>query len=309
MLVTTGTHHGSFPETTKFVVPQNTEMMNGKQILLFGFSGFITIGLYVFARMINLSESVILCILMQWLGAMYGIYNHSERYYDFTGMLTYVVVLSYSVLFGEHFGVRNGLMTFLSLCWSVRLGTFLYQRIHNSNGIDDRFDKARDNAGLFFMFWTLQAYWTFITVVPVLLLNNHGELCLNAFSKRDGLGLLIWISGFTMEVVADHQKSVFKKNKKKMDKEFITTGLWQYSRHPNYLGEILIWIGTYVFASHGMNVWYKMVALCSPVFISFLLICVSGVPLLERKADKKWGNQKDYQAYKANTNVLIPFFY
>jgi len=129
-------------------------------------------------------------------------------------------------------------------------------------------------------------------------------------SKRVGfdifaiIGLIIWIFGFSMEALADMQKNRFNANPANKGK-FIQTGLWSRSRHPNYFGEIVIWIGVAVIALPVLQGW-QWVALISPLFVTLLLTRVSGVPLLEKKSDAKWGGQPDYEAYKQCTPVLIP---
>jgi len=118
------------------------------------------------------------------------------------------------------------------------------------------------------------------------------------------IGLLVWVFGFAMEVVADYQKSRFNADPKNKGK-FIQTGLWSRSRHPNYFGEIVLWIGVMIIALPVLQGW-QWVALISPVFVTLLLTRVSGIPLLEKKADQKWGGQADYEAYKRQTPGLIP---
>jgi steroid 5-alpha reductase family enzyme len=118
------------------------------------------------------------------------------------------------------------------------------------------------------------------------------------------VGFLMWVFGFAIEVSADAQKSRFNANPDNKGK-FIQTGLWSRSRHPNYFGEIMLWVGIAVIALPVLHSW-QWVALISPIFVTLLLTRVSGVPLLEKKADKKWGGQEDYEAYKKRTPTLIP---
>ena len=130
--------------------------------------------------------------------------------------------------------------------------------------------------------------------------NNHqkriGFICL--------IGVLVWAFGFSLKWLADSQKSRFSANPANKGK-FIQTGLWARSRHPNYFGEIVLWIGVAIIAIPVLQGW-QWVAMISPVFVTLLLTRVSGVPLLEKKADKKWGGQEDYESYKKKTPVLIP---
>lgn len=118
------------------------------------------------------------------------------------------------------------------------------------------------------------------------------------------IGLLLWAIGFAIEVIADRQKSAFRADPANRD-TFISTGLWSRSRHPNYFGEILLWIGVAVITLPVLQGW-QWVGLVSPVFVALLITRVSGVPLLEAKAEAKWGDQADYQEYRRTTPVLIP---
>ncbi len=118
------------------------------------------------------------------------------------------------------------------------------------------------------------------------------------------VGALVWVIGFAIEVTADAQKSRFNADPSNKGK-FIRTGLWSRSRHPNYFGEIVLWIGIAIIAIPVLQGW-QWVAMISPLFVTLLLTRVSGIPLLEKKADVKWGGQAEYEEYKKNTPVLIP---
>ena len=141
----------------------------------------------------------------------------------------------------------------------------------------------------------------FVIMIPALLfLSSDAEVTAISY-----LGLVVWIFGLFVETVADIQKFNFSKRGKG---KWIASGLWKYSRHPNYFGEILCWVGIYLFTFSSLSVAGKFLGLLSPVFISFLLIFVSGIPILEKYADKKWGKDKEYRRYKKRTSVLIPWF-
>jgi steroid 5-alpha reductase family enzyme len=183
----------------------------------------------------------------------------------------------------------------------MRLGTFLFRRIRKA-GKDDRFDEIKPFFVRFLMWWTIQGLWVTFTVATALVAittTNRKEL--DGFAL---VGILLWVFGFAFEVVADTQKSRFSANSDNKGK-FIQTGLWSRSRHPNYFGEIMLWVGVAVIAVPVLQGW-QWVALISPVFVTLLLTRVSGVPLLERKADRKWGGQDEYESYKKRTPVLIP---
>lgn len=189
------------------------------------------------------------------------------------------------------------------MTWAGRLETFLYGRIRKA-GKDDRFDDIKPSYIQFLNVWTIQGLWVTFTMAAALVAitsTNHKALDMLAI-----VGFLIWLLGFSIEVVADAQKSRFNANPENKGK-FIQTGLWSRSRHPNYFGEIILWVGVAVIALPVLQGWQWM-ALISPVFVTLLLTRVSGIPLLEKKADQKWGGQDDYETYKKNTPVLIPYF-
>jgi steroid 5-alpha reductase family enzyme len=196
------------------------------------------------------------------------------------------------------------LSTFVAI-WSIRLGWFLFTRIHNNNGIDSRFTTIKAFLPRFLMAWTLQGVWVFFTMLPVLMLHQASEDFV--FNVLDYIGIPVWIFGFTFEVISDYQKSAFRKLAENREK-FIHTGLWSISRHPNYFGEIVLWIGVALCAFGGLGMKPKAgFVFISPIFVALLLIFISGIPLLEQKADKKYGDNDLYQHYKQTTPVLVPF--
>jgi steroid 5-alpha reductase family enzyme len=177
----------------------------------------------------------------------------------------------------------------------------LFRRIQKA-GKDDRFDDLKPSFIRFLNVWTIQGLWvTFTAAAALVAITTTHRQALDAFAV---IGLLVWVCGFAFEVIADAQKNRFSANPANKGK-FIQTGLWARSRHPNYFGEIVLWIGVAVIALPVLQGW-QWVALISPVFVTVLLTRVSGVPLLEAKADKKWGGQPEYEAYKKRTPVLIP---
>ena len=234
----------------------------------------------------------------------------TERFYDLTGSTTFVVLTLLSLHWNwENVSLRRGILASLVLIWALRLGTFLFERINRDGGIDHRFTEAKKNPYRFAIFWTLQGLWVFITAFPVLLVQSldPGKKNSNlSLSSLDYLGLLIWLVGFGVEVIADNQKKAFKLNPKNENK-FIHTGLWSISRHPNYFGEISLWIGVFLVSMSEYTSKRQYVAIISPVFVASLLIFVSGVPLLEKSSDRKFGYLKDYQEYKRKTSVLVPY--
>lgn len=245
--------------------------------------------------------SVAIIFLIQWLAFIPAYYFQTEKFFDLTGSITYISVIIIAVAFGNAMDVRTMLLAALVVVWAIRLGTFLFRRIQKA-GKDDRFDEIKPSFIRFLNVWTIQGLWVTLTIAAALVaITTTARKELDLFTI---VGFLVWAVGFTIEIVADSQKSRFSANPDNKGK-FIQTGLWSRSRHPNYFGEIVLWIGVAVIAFPVLQGW-QWIALISPVFVTLLLTRVSGVPLLEKKADKKWGGQADYEAYKKRTPVLIP---
>ena len=152
------------------------------------------------------------------------------------------------------------------------------------------------------MTWTIQGLWVLMTAgMAFAALSSKNKLGLDAFAV---IGALLWLIGFIIEVISDKQKTNFKSNPLNQGK-FIQEGLWSFSRHPNYFGEIVLWIGIAVIAFPVIESW-QYFALLSPIFVIFLLTKVSGINLLERQGMKRWGGNEEYKNYIKNTSVLIP---
>ncbi len=239
--------------------------------------------------------------VIQWLAFIPAYKFQTEKFFDITGSITYITLVVLAVLFSPNLDTRSILLAALVIVWALRLGTFLFTRIKKA-GKDDRFDEIKP---LFFRFlnvWTIQALWvTFTAAAALVAITASTRKEMDCYSV---IGALIWLFGFIFEVAADTQKSRFNADPANKGK-FIQTGLWARSRHPNYFGEIVLWIGIAVIAIPVLQGW-QWVAMISPIFVILLLTRVSGIPLLEKKADKKWGGQEDYKAYKKKTPVLIP---
>jgi len=245
--------------------------------------------------------SVGLAFLINWLAFIPAYLLQTEKFFDLTGSITYISVTIIAVLLSPVIDGRSILLLTLVLIWAARLGTFLFRRIQKA-GKDARFDELKTSFIRFLSTWNLQGLWVTFTLAAALAAitsNIRKELSLFAL-----IGTLIWVFGFAFEVIADSQKSRFRANPENQGR-FINTGLWSRSRHPNYFGEIVLWIGVAVIALPILRGW-QWITLVSPVFVTLLLTRISGVPMLEKRADEKWGGQEDYEAYKEQTPVLIP---
>lgn len=257
--------------------------------------GAIAFGLPLFGL------AVALAYLIQWIVFIPSFLRQTEKYFDLTGSLTYISVTLLIFFLSPVRDARSFLLLALVLIWAARLGTFLYRRIHKA-GKDDRFDELKPSFFRFLNVWTIQGLWVSFTAAAAwVAMASANRAALDAFAV---VGFLAWAAGFAIEVVADAQKSRFSADPANKGK-FIQSGLWSRSRHPNYFGEILLWVGVAVIALPVLQGW-QWVALVSPVFVTVLLTRISGIPLLEQKADKKWGGQPDYEDYKKKTPVLIP---
>jgi steroid 5-alpha reductase family enzyme len=244
---------------------------------------------------------VALAFLIQWLAFLPAFLLQTERFYDITGSVTFITVATVAVVLGPAADARSLLLLAMVVVWAARLGGYLVWRIRKT-GTDVRFDAIKPSFVRFLNAWTLQGLWVTLTLAAALAAittSVRKELGPVAFA-----GLVVWAAGFAFEVVADVQKSRFRADPANRG-TFIRDGLWAWSRHPNYFGEIVLWIGVALVAVPVLSGW-QWVTLISPVFVFLLITRVSGVPLLEKKADERWGGQDDYEDYKAHTPVLIP---
>ena len=250
------------------------------------------------------SHLLVMCFVIQWIAYIPAFLLKTEKFYDLTGSLTYigaVLFALYATGSFQNLQLGNLIVGIAIIVWAVRLGSFLFMRIRKDKK-DGRFDSIKTSFSQFFMTWTLQGMWVFIcsSAAFVALANPAGILINSVFI----VGLVIFVVGFAVEVIADNQKTVFRSIPENKD-QFINEGLWARSRHPNYFGEITLWAGITVMCIsvfEGMN----FLAVFSPIFSYLLLVYVSGVRMLEYRGHKKWGHLDEYKNYKKNTPKLIP---
>ena len=245
--------------------------------------------------------AVAAAFVIQWLVYIHAWARGTEKYFDLTGSLTYITITVLLVVLTPGVDARGFLLAALVVIWAARLGTFLFRRISRA-GKDDRFDELKKSFFRFLNVWTIQGLWVTFTAAAAWVGITSSQRV--AFDWLAVVGLVLWAVGFAFEVVADLQKSRFKADPAN-EGRFINTGLWSKSRHPNYFGEIVLWIGVALIALPTFQGW-QWIAIISPLFVTLLLTRVSGVPMLEKKADGKWGGQADYEEYKRTTPVLIP---
>jgi steroid 5-alpha reductase family enzyme len=253
-------------------------------------------GVPVFALMVCLAFAV------QWLAFIPSYLLHTERFYDLTGSFTYIAAIVLAVVLSAATDARSILLLVLVLVWAGRLGPFLFRRVRRA-GKDDRFDQIKGSFARLLMTWTLQGLWVSLTLAAALAAVTSTQP--KGLDVLAYVGLAVWVFGFALEATADRQKSRFRADPANKG-SFITSGLWSVSRHPNYFGEITLWVGIALIALPVLQGW-QYATLISPVFVYLLITRVSGVPLLEKKADNTWGGQEAYEAHKRRTPVLVPF--
>ncbi|RUP42979.1 hypothetical protein BC936DRAFT_137812 [Jimgerdemannia flammicorona] len=259
----------------------------------------------------------------------------TEKFYDLVGALSYLACISVSLywrpflheyFFGpiplslssapalSTFHPRQLLATATTAIWAMRLGTYLFYRVMN-DGHDRRFDKVRNKPLVFIRFWIIQAIWVALTALPVYVVNAVPAGTHPAFCVLDYIGFLVWVVGFTLEVTADFQKITWR-SKKENKARIIQHGLWSISRHPNYFGEVLLWTGSWFSSISGLarlndprvlSLPAAVLTVISPLFVCFVLTKVSGVPMLERLTDKRYGGLAEYQEYKRRVPIFIPW--
>ncbi len=241
-----------------------------------------------------------LAFAVNWAAFIPAAIKQTERYYDLTGGLTYITVTLVAVLLSSPLDLRSAVVAGMVLFWSIRLATFLFRRI-SRDGKDSRFDDIKNRPPRFFFAWTVQGLWVLLTAACALAIITGGNR--EPLGIVGYVGIAIWTVGILIEIVADQQKSAFRADPANKGR-FIDTGLWAWSRHPNYFGEIVLWTGMAIIAIPVLEGW-QWVTLISPVFVTFLLTKVSGIPMLEKAADERWGGQDDYEEYKNKTPVLV----
>ena len=239
--------------------------------------------------------------LLHWIMFLPAYIYQTEHYFDLTGSISYLTVTIFAIINKPEQDFRAILLCLLITFWAIRLGSFLLSRVKR-DGKDNRFTIMKTKFWWFLMTWTIGGLWVLMTMAAALAAITSGlTLPLGEIAY---IGLLLWIIGFSIEIIADKQKTLFRSKIENKDL-FISHGLWKWSRHPNYLGEIILWFGIALIAYPVLSDW-QLMTLISPIFVYILLTRVSGINILEGRANKKWGNNPEYIRYKELTPVLFP---
>lgn len=238
--------------------------------------------------------------ILHWLMFVPAYAFQTEHYFDLTGSISYITTVVAAVMLSSSIDLRDLIICAMIVIWAVRLGSFLFWRI-KKDGQDTRFIVMKTQFIWFLMTWTLGGLWVLVTMAAGLAaITSNVTEDLGALSY---IGISLWLFGFAVEVAADRQKRRFKALPENKGR-FIKSGLWAWSQHPNYFGEITLWFGLTLVALPVLSGW-QLCTLISPIFVYLLLTRVSGIPLLDRLALKKWGNDPDYIAYIESTPSLI----
>ena len=275
--------------------------------ILFSLIAFsIGYGIALLTGLELIQNAIIIAYIIQWIAFIPAYIFQTEKFYDLTGSITYLTVVTY-VSYHSYTTMNVNLPSIvLAACillWTIRLGSFLFMRIHKA-GEDKRFREIKPSPTRFFMTWTLQGMWVSICSMCALtaIASTNGVVQNSLFF----IGLLVFVIGFVIEIIADMQKSNFRKDPKHKD-QFIQQGLWAYSRHPNYFGEITLWTGIAIMSLSSLS-GGQYITLISPLFTYLLLVYVSGVRLLEISGMEKWGHLESYQNYVRKTPSLFPTY-
>uniref|UniRef100_A0A7S2XGI7 Steroid 5-alpha reductase C-terminal domain-containing protein n=1 Tax=Lotharella oceanica TaxID=641309 RepID=A0A7S2XGI7_9EUKA len=269
--------------------------------------------LYCLSHYLGLQRYVLIAGGIQlFVFIIHGLPYRSEKFYDLSGSFTHLSVVTASLIFDERKRSPRQIFAAISaVVWMSRLGTFLYARILR-DGRDARFDGIKPVCLSFMGAWTIQAVWVSLIELPVVLLNDRDDNL--GLGLTDLVAMGLWIVGFLLEAAADSQKMAFR-DKPENKGRWIRSGLWRYSRHPNYFGEMLMWSSLAFLASSstGFTISTKEAAVMhfawlSPLFTAFLLLLVTGVPAVEKAGFKKWGSEPEYMNYMKNTSCLLPWF-
>ncbi len=281
--------------------------MQSLMYLIFAALGFIIpFGISLAIGNEQVQNIVLLVYIIQWVAFIPAYIFQTEKFFDLTGSITYSSVFIYCIYLTTSGDLNWGslVISILVILWAGRLGTFLFTRIAK-DGEDKRFRTIKPDIAQFFMTWTLQGMWVSLCSLCAItgIASETGIIVNNIFY----IGLVMFIGGFVIEIVADQQKSAFRAIPENRNK-FITSGLWSKSRHPNYFGEITLWTGVAVMSFSSLS-GIEYLTLISPIFTYLLLVKISGVRMLEGRGQKTWGNDEDYIAYMNNTPMVMLKFW
>lgn len=211
------------------------------------------------------------------------------------------VLVAWTGLLTSDASLRSMILTAMVTLWGCRLSWHIFRRARHKPE-DARYSKWRAEWShpilrSYLQVFVLQGILLYIIALPITFIHASAA---KPIGLLGGIGIAVWCIGFLCEVIADRQLRLFLQQPENKGK-IMDQGLWRYSRHPNYFGEVLLWWGIWLL---GSEVASPLLLLMSPLTITTLILFVSGVPLLE----KKYADRPDFQAYKKRTSVFVPWF-
>lgn len=254
----------------------------------------------------HLAISAIITVGLQLVFFVIAASFHLDKLTDFAGGANFIILALTVFILAQTYSPRQCLVTGLVCLWGLRLSAFLLFRIIKI-GRDERFQEVGKNIARFAIFWTFQAVWVYTVSLPVIFVNSPRKaepLTDATMTRLDMAGTIVFVIGFLCEAMADAQKYSYRQNTSNAG-HWCDVGLWKYSRHPNYFGEITLWWGIFLIATNVLR-GAEWVAVLSPLFITAIILFLSGVPLLENSADIRYGCMEEYQHYKRTTSPLLP---
>ena len=248
-------------------------------------------------------NAIILIFIIHWISFIPANIYKTEKFFDLTGSLTYISVVCY-VLYSKSKSIDSIfgeiIISASIIIWAIRLGSFLFLRIKKA-GEDKRFREFKKSWSRWLLTWTTSGMW--VTICSLCALTAISSSSVIEIGLPFYFGLFLFITGLIIEIVADLQKTKFRSIPTNKEK-FISTGLWSKSRHPNYVGEITLWFGISIMSFSNLN-GLELITLISPIFTYWLLVYVSGVNILEKNGQKKWGHLESYKKYTKKTPRLF----
>lgn len=196
--------------------------------------------------------------------------------------------------------LQSGIVYILTIIWGMRLAIYIGVRTKGKPE-DFRYKKWREEWGKYFVLrsylqvYLLQGFFMWIISLPIIVVSMAKNQPISPFIL---VGSIIWLIGFAFESIGDYQLMLFIKQRQNKS-DVMQTGLWKYTRHPNYFGEVLVWWGIFIMV---LPLEYGLWAIISPITISFLLLYVSGIPMLEAK----YKDNVAFEEYKKRTSAFFP---
>ncbi|KAI9364954.1 hypothetical protein DFJ73DRAFT_808779 [Zopfochytrium polystomum] len=255
-------------------------------------------------------------VALNAVGFAYSAYYQTEHYFDMVGTSSFINCSVFALVGtllrnpGVALHSRQIFLLVTTSLWAGRLFQFLTTRVKRLGG-DGRFDAIKTKPARFAVYWIIQSIWIAAVGLPTFEVLSMEPATVAPWIVWDSLGAAVWAVGFAFETAADVQKSAWqnKLGAARKDK-FISHGVWSLCRYPNYFGEITLWMGSYMVAANAVPNSYavKYLFAISPLLTTLLLTRVSGIPIQEKQAKKRFAGNEEYARYVATTSTIVPWF-